>query len=81
MNERIKELAAQAAFRQFTMPKTNVSSALEGYNGMFTEQEAIEKFAELIVMECFKAAMIESKGHMNPIDLMKRMKERVGVEE
>jgi hypothetical protein len=39
-----------------------------------------EKFAELIVKECFKAAMIESKGHMNPIDLMKRMKERVGVE-
>jgi hypothetical protein len=40
-----------------------------------------KKFAELIVEECFKAAMIESKGHMNPIDLMKRMKEQVGVEE
>ena len=40
-----------------------------------------QKLAELIVEECFKAAMVESKGHMNPIDLMKRMKERVGVEE
>ena len=52
MNEQIKNLAERAAFRQFTMPKTNVSSALEAYKGMFTEQEAIEKFAELIIKKC-----------------------------
>lgn len=59
MNERIKKLAEQAAFRQFTMPKTaslgmskpNASSFLADYNGMFTEQEAIQKFAELIVRD------------------------------
>ena len=48
---------------------------------MYFGEKDLEKFAELIVGECFKAAMIESKGHMNPIDLMKRMKEQVGVEE
>lgn len=39
------------------------------------------KFAELIVVECFKAVMIESKGHMNPIDLMNGMKKRIGITE
>ena len=61
MNDRIKELAEQAAFRQFVMPKSNVSSALEGYNGTFTEKEAIEKFAELIVRECL--TIVERKEY------------------
>jgi len=52
MNERIKELAEQASFRQFFMPKSNSASALDKFNGTFTEQEAIEKFVELIVNEC-----------------------------
>jgi hypothetical protein len=52
MNERIRELAEQATFRQFFMPKSNSVSALDKFNGTFTEQEAIEKFAELIVKEC-----------------------------
>ena len=69
MNERIKELAEQAGF----VDKGNNITAYLNFDH--------EKFAELIVRECFKAAMIESKGHMNPIDLMKGMKERVGVEE
>ena len=69
MNERIKLLAEQAGMGPWGVGNDdNVS-------------EIVEKFAELIVEECFKAAMIESKGHMNPIDLIKRMKERVGVEE
>jgi len=42
--------------------------------------DQIREITALIVEECFKAAMIESKGHMNPDWLMKRMKERVGVE-
>lgn len=52
MNERIRNIAEQAAFRQFTMPKTNSTSMLEKHEGMFTEQEAIEKFAELIIQRC-----------------------------
>jgi len=42
--------------------------------------DQIREITMLIVEECFKAAMIESQGHMNPGWLMKRMKERVGVE-
>lgn len=71
MNECIAKLANQSGF--------DVDST--GKFGNYSEMHRLEKFAELIVLECFKAAMIESKGHMNPIDLMKRMKERVGVEE
>ena len=71
MNERIKELAEQAG----------VSDNWNNADWYSMSPAMVEKFAELIVLECFKAAMIESKGHMNPIDLMKRMKERVGVEE
>jgi hypothetical protein len=56
----------------------NVSFSLDQAKQM---HDLMEKFAELIVKECFKAAMIESKGHMNPIDLMQRMKEQVGVDE
>ena len=66
MNERIEQLIGQCIDQRWTVT-----------GPMFYR----EKFAELIVEECFKAAMIESKGHMNPIDLIKRMKERVGVEE
>ena len=71
MNERIQKLIEQATSTQGPTP----------YNPLTFEVFDKEKFAELIVEECFKAAMIESKGHMNPIDLIKRMKERVGVEE
>ena len=42
--------------------------------------DQIREITALIVEECFKADMIESKGHMNPDWLMKRMKERVVVE-
>lgn len=70
MNPRLRDLQIQA----FAECKTFE-------DGQFRTDEVFQRFAELIVRECFKAAMIESKGHMNPIDLMKRMKERVGVEE
>ena len=77
MNERIYELAEQAGF-YITIDRSGIFIP-DPHTEDITE--VTKKFAELIVMECFKAAMIESKGHMNPIDLMKRMKERVGVEE
>jgi len=59
MNNRIRELAEQASFRRFFMPKSNSVSALDKFNGTFTEQEAIEKFAELIVKECAQLAMTQ----------------------
>lgn len=73
MNERIEKLAKKAGLlgRKFMFGQY--------YDDELTDEQ--KKFAELIVQECFKAAMIESKGHMNPIDLMNRMKEQVGVEE
>ena len=77
MNERIKELAkAYLVHERYTRYGEIVEEDLYEFY-----PDELEKFAELIVRECFKAAMIESKGHMNPIDLMKHMKERVGVEE
>jgi len=51
-----------------------------GFDVYGWNENELEKFAELIMRECFKAAMIESKGHMNPARLLNRMKERIGVE-
>lgn len=79
MNERIRLLAEQAGLKYHNWI-TNESNVKDG-DFRYPRLEDLENFAELIVRECFKAAMIESKGHMNPIDLMKRMKERVGVSE
>ncbi len=39
------------------------------------------KFAELIVIQCFIAAMAESQGKLNANDLMARMKTQVGIED
>lgn len=75
MNDRIRELAEQASIT------TNLDTDFFEKDPNKWVDYYSEKFAELIVKECFKAAMIEAKGHMNPIDLMKRMKERVGVED
>jgi hypothetical protein len=71
MNERLQELADQAQKYVYEMFDGNIDRNTERFK---------VKFAELIVNECFRAAMIESKGHMNPGELIKRMKERVGVE-
>ena len=69
MNERIQELAVKAG----------IYGAVD-INGNYENEAEVKKFAELIIQKCFEAAMIESKGHMNPVDLMYAMKERVGVE-
>ena len=89
MNKRIRELAEQASFRQFFMPKSNSVSALDKFNGTFTEQEAIEKFAELLIRECATAfeAEVDTWKEMNPYQgSMKRrgtqaIKQHFGVEE
>jgi hypothetical protein len=80
MNERIRELAEQATFRQFFMPKSNSVSALDKFNGTFTEQEAIEKFAELIVRKCAiiaDTAQAEDMGW----NIGEIIKEHFGVDE
>lgn len=41
----------------------------------------LEKFAELIVDQCFKVALVEGKGYLNPIKLRDAMKKHFGVEE
>jgi O-acetylhomoserine/O-acetylserine sulfhydrylase-like pyridoxal-dependent enzyme len=69
MNERIRQIAREAGIKM-----AHDDTLALGYL-----DTAHKKFAELIVKECFAAAMIEAKGHMNPIDLMTRMKERVGI--
>lgn len=37
------------------------------------------KLTELVVQECFKAAMVEAGGKVNPYYLMQSMKQRVGI--
>jgi hypothetical protein len=76
MNKQIKELAVKAKLYAASSLPSNWD---EG--DYIISPKELEKFAELIIRECFKAAMIEAKGHMNPVDLMKRMKEHVGIEE
>lgn len=66
MNERIKELAEEAGC---------------SIDSMGFGEGNIGGLVKLVVIECFKAAMIEAKGHMNPTDLMARMKQRTGVQE
>jgi hypothetical protein len=81
MNERIRELAEQATFRQFFMPKSNSVSALDKFNGTFTEQEAIEKFAELIVLECAEV-VTGAVDHREPASTYAdKIKKHFGVEE
>jgi hypothetical protein len=86
MNERIRELAEQATFRQFFMPKSNSVSALDKFNGTFTEQEAIEKFAELIVAGAIGVLQKRFMGDLNREDMEVRrciedLKKYFGVEE
>ena len=81
MNERIKELAEQAEFRRFVMPKSNSLSSLDNCNGAFTEQEAIEKFAELIVKECAEFVSNDRQNDDYGVFVANRIKEHFGVEE
>jgi hypothetical protein len=60
MNERIRELAEQAG-----MTRILDEHAHEYGNGMFenTPYPELEKFAELIVRECFQACMNEGASY------------------
>lgn len=52
-------------------------------NRAYTELERdtifANKLTELVVQECFKAAMVEAGGKVNPYYLMQSMKQRVGI--
>ena len=75
MNERTEELIGKA------WEKAGKEVSEEDWHTYVHDEIFNVKLIELVVDECFRVAMIESKGHMNPDWLMKRMKERVGVEE
>ena len=80
MNERIKELAEQA--RKYA--RDYVADCKHyGYYMEHNEYELRfeEKFTELIVKECFKVALVEGKGYLDPIKLRDAMKKHFGVEE
>ena len=64
MNERIEELYCQATYQL-------------GKTGNFTQQQLIEKFAELIVREC----VFISRTSANGFSAGDRMKEHFGVEQ
>lgn len=73
MNERIKLLAAHAGMShdQYGMFFANDKHTEDGVD--------LEKFAQLIVEQCFRAAMIEARGHMHPLELRRRMNTMTGI--
>ena len=74
MNERIQELAVKAKL----MAEEDINRQIS-YN---TELKSFaEKFAELIVEQCFRVALVEGKGYLDPIKLRNAMKQHFGVEE
>jgi hypothetical protein len=75
--EILKEIARQAGFYFYNMHDVDGQDLGETVEA--DSWSAVEKFAELIVKECFKSAMVESKGHLNPVDLIESMKARVGL--
>lgn len=68
----------QDIINQAIVEEQYYSAGCNGYPSLRHDFDKL-KFSELIVEECFKAAMIEFKGHMNPNDLMQLMKHRVGI--
>jgi len=42
-------------------------------------EPAVTIFTEAVVLECFKAAMLESKNTLDPVNLLVAMKLRVGL--
>jgi hypothetical protein len=68
MNERIKELAEQATL------------AVTKPDGHYIVQAWQAKFAELIVEDCFRVALVEGRGYLDPIKLRDAMKTHFGVE-
>ncbi len=70
MNERIKQMWTKVC--QDEMPELDETC-------MTLQRQ--EKFAELIVEDCFRVALVEGKGYLDPIKLRDAMKKHFGVEE
>lgn len=70
MNEQIKKLADQAGYKP--LPGFDFANSLE--------EAFIKKFAELIVEQCFRLALVEGKGYLDPVKLRNAMKQHFGVE-
>jgi hypothetical protein len=70
MNEKIKELAEQA---------TEVSEWLSG--NCSPDAPDLEKFAELIIRDCYSVIIKSQRGHFNPATSWDAIKEHFGVKE
>ena len=67
MNERIKELAEQS--NAFIIKPEHAS--IGGVSEVsFDKYKDLEKFAELIIRECYKIAMKEGNGFYCPSDIL-----------
>jgi hypothetical protein len=71
MNERAKQLALQALKHP-----DNDNDGLTVF-----DNDELEKFAELIVKESFRVALVEGKGYLDPVKLRNAMYKHFGVEE
>jgi hypothetical protein len=71
MNERIKQLAKQA------------QKVVGHTDGGYTEIKVLdqEKFAELIIKDCYSVIIKSQRGHFNPATSWNAVKEHFGVEE
>jgi hypothetical protein len=75
MNERIEKLYTQALeYADSKVPPER------RYNDIYYAIVS-GKHAELIVEQCFRIALIEGKGYLNPVKLRNAMKQHFGVEE
>lgn len=78
MQNKIRKLAEQAGFHFYDMHDVDGQDLGETVEA--DSWAVVTTFAKIILEECFKTAMIESNGKLNPIDLMTAMKTRTGIE-
>jgi len=75
MNERIKQLAEQAGLRFTQLMSNPMVPIVDG------KETDLEKFAELIVLECVDVIDETHMGQILTIFIIDKIKEHFGVEE
>jgi len=75
MNERIKQLAVQAGLRFTQLMSNPMVPIVDG------KETDLEKFAELIVLECVDVIDETHMGQILTIFIIDKIKEHFGVEE
>ena len=75
MNERIRELAEQAGLRFTQLMSNPMVPIVDG------KETDLEKFAELIVLECVDVIDETHMGQILTIFIIDKIKEHFGVEE